>query len=147
MTPPKEIIRLGQFEVRFLLDGDDTAGRISMFEFIVPPGARVPAPHYHDQVDETLYGLEGVLTFTVDGRAHAIGPGERCFVPRGVVHHFINTGAEPTRTLAMLTPATIGPEYFREMAGLLGGGGPVDAGRVAEVMGRHGLVVVVPSGG
>jgi len=141
MTAPKEIIKTGQIEIRFLLDGDDTGGRMSMFEFLVPPGARVPAPHYHVEVDEVAYGLEGRLTFTVDGRRHEIGPGERCFVPRGKVHHFVNAGPEPTRTLAVLTPALIGPAYFREMAALLTGG-PPDPTRIAETMRRHGLIVV-----
>ena len=142
--PPKEIIRLGQVEVRFLLDGDDTDGRMSIFEFLVPPGARVPAPHYHESVDEAIYGLAGALTFTVAGRAHEIGPGDRCFVPRGAVHGFVNAGAEPTRTLAVLTPALIGPAYFRDMVAVLSGGGPPDPARVAEVMRRHGLI---PAGG
>lgn len=141
---PKEIIRLGQLEIRFLLDGDDTAGRMAMFEFVVPPGAKVPAPHYHERVDEAIYGLEGTLTFTVDGRRVQIGPGDRCFVPRGTVHGFVNAGSEPTRTLALLTPALIGPAYFREMVALLAGGGPHDLARVAEVMRRHGLIVAPP---
>jgi quercetin dioxygenase-like cupin family protein len=145
MTPPKEIIRIGPIEIRFLLDGDDTGGRLSVFEFLVPPGARVPAPHYHEQVDEVAYGVEGVLTWTVDGRAIPVGPGDRCFIPRGVVHHFVNAGAVPTRTLSVLTPATIGPPYFRDMAALLAPGGPPDPARVAEVMRRHGLIVV-PTG-
>jgi quercetin dioxygenase-like cupin family protein len=144
MTPPKEIIRIGAIEIRFLLDGDDTGGRLSVFEFVVPPGARVPAPHYHEQVDEVAYGLEGVLTFTVDGKANRIGPGDRCFIPRGAVHHFVNTGDEPTRTLSVLTPATIGPAYFRDMAALFAAGGPPDPARVAETMRRHGLIVVPP---
>jgi quercetin dioxygenase-like cupin family protein len=147
MTAPKEIIRLGQIEIRFLLDADDTAGRLSMFEFLVPPAARVPVPHYHEQFDECLYGLEGVLTFTVDGRPHSIGPGDRCFVPRGVTHHFINTSAEPTRTLAVLTPALLGPAYFRDIAALLIPGSPPDPARIVEVMRRHGLIAVpLPSG-
>jgi len=145
MTPVKETIKLGQIEVRFLLDGDDTAGRVVMFEFLVPPGARVPAPHYHVEVDEVAYGLEGVLTFTVDGKDNQIGPGDRCFVPRGVVHHFINAGTVPTRTLAVLTPALIGPAYFRDVAALIAAG-PPDPARMAEVMRRHGLIVVPPSG-
>ena len=144
MTSPKEIIRLGQIEIRFLLDGDDTGGRLSMFEFLVPPGARVPAPHYHEHVDEVAYGLEGVLTFTVDGRSTPLAPGDRCFIPRGAVHHFVNAGTEPTRTLSVLTPASIGPAYFRDLAALLAGG-PPDPVRVAEVMRRHGLIVVPPA--
>lgn len=143
--PPKEVIRLGQLEIRFLLDADDTGGQMSMFEFLVPPGAKVPAPHYHEQVDEAAYGIEGTLTFIVDGVPHELGPGDRCFIPRGVVHGFVNTGTVPTRTLAVLTPALIGPAYFREMVALLSGGGPPDPARVAEVMRKHGLVVVPPS--
>ncbi len=41
----------------------------------------------------------------------------------------------------MLSPALIGPAYFRDMAALLAGG-PPDPARVAEVMRRHGLIVV-----
>lgn len=142
MTTPKETIKLGQIEIRFLLDGDDTDGRQCAFEFIVPPGARVPAAHYHEHVDEIAYGLEGVLTFTVDGVAHQLGPGDSVFVPRGVAHHFVNTGTETTRTLAVLTPADIGPAYFQDIAALLAADGPPDPAKVAEVMRRHGLIVV-----
>jgi quercetin dioxygenase-like cupin family protein len=144
MATPKEIIRLGQFEIRFLLDGDDTGGRLCMFEFLVPPGARVPAPHYHEHVDEAAYGLEGVLTFTVDGRSIELGAGEHCFIARGAVHHFVNAGPAPTRTLSVLSPALIGPAYFHDMAALLAEG-PPDPARVAEVMRRHGLIVVPSS--
>ena len=144
MMPAKQIIQVGSIEIRFLLDGDDTGGLLSVFEVHVPAGARVPAPHYHEKVDEVSYGLAGVLTWTVDGRAIPVGPGDRCFIPRGCIHHFVNAGAEPSRTLSVLTPATIGPPYFREMAVLLAAGGPPDPARVAEVMGRHGLIVVPP---
>jgi quercetin dioxygenase-like cupin family protein len=143
MIPPKEIIKVGEIEIRILLDGDDTAGKLTMFEFLVPPGARVLVPHYHQEVDEIAYGIEGVLTFTVDGRGAQIGPGDRVFVPRGAVHHFVNAGTERTRTFAVLTPALIGPAYFRDLAALLGGD-PPDPARIAEVMRRHGLIPVPP---
>ena len=39
-----------------------------MFEFLVPVGAKVPLPHYHESFDETIYVLEGIMTFTVDGK-------------------------------------------------------------------------------
>ena len=143
MNSPKEIIRLGQIEIRFLLDSEDTDGSVAMFEFIVPPGARVPAPHYHEHVDEVAYGLDGTLTMTIDGKPTDIGPGDRCFVPRGVVHHFVNAGTVPSRTLAVLTPARIGAAYFRDIAALLADG-PPDPAKVAEVMRQHGLIVVPP---
>ena len=57
-------------------------GAVAMFEFTVPVGARMPLPHKHERYDETIYGVEGVVTFTVEGKTVDIAPGEFCFVPR-----------------------------------------------------------------
>jgi len=62
-----EPIRVGPIEIRFRLEAAQTAGSLSMFEFLVPRGARVPAPHSHEAFEETVYGLEGVNRWTVDG--------------------------------------------------------------------------------
>jgi quercetin dioxygenase-like cupin family protein len=71
-----EIIRIARVGIHFLLEAADTNGSVAMFEFMVPVGAKVPLPHSHEHYDETIYGLEGVLTFTVDGKTVPIGPGE-----------------------------------------------------------------------
>lgn len=141
MSEPKEIIRVGALELRFLLDGDDTDQRMVAFEFSVPPGAKVPAPHYHEGVDELLYGLAGTMTTTVAGGVRQLGPGEQCLIPRGVVHHHTNHGLETATVLTVLTPANIGPAYFRELGALLQASGPPDPVRVQETMARYGLVV------
>jgi hypothetical protein len=40
-----------------------------VFELTVPAGQRLPAPaHSHDHYEETIYGIDGALTWTVDGR-------------------------------------------------------------------------------
>jgi quercetin dioxygenase-like cupin family protein len=111
-----------------------------MFEFTVPPGARVPVPHSHARYDETIYGVEGVLTFTVDGKALSVGPGESCFIPRGAVHGFNNLQSVAAKGLAVATPALIGPDFFKEMAALVNAGGPPDLAKMKETMLRHGLV-------
>jgi uncharacterized cupin superfamily protein len=46
-----------------------------MFEFSVAPQARVPASHFHREVDEVVYALDGVLTSTVDGKRHELRNG------------------------------------------------------------------------
>ena len=79
-------VRIGQLELRFMV-GEPGA---TVFEFTVPPNARVPAPHFHRDADELLYGLEGVLTVTVDGRRTELAVGEAVFIPRGSVHHHEN---------------------------------------------------------
>lgn len=138
MTP--EIIRPGQIEICFLLEGSDTGGRLAMFEFSVPSGAKVPVPHSHEHYDETIYGLEGVLTFTVNGRPADIATGETCFIPRGAVHGFNNLKPSDAKGLAVVTPALIGPDFFREMAALINAGGPPDLEKMKAVMTRYGLV-------
>src|SRR6266853_6678733 len=97
-----EIIRLGQIGIRFLLEAADTNGAVAMFEFTVPVGARVPLPHKHERYDETIYGVEGVVTFTVEGKTVEIAPGESCFVPRGAVHAFNNLKQTNVKALAVI---------------------------------------------
>ena len=139
-----EIIRIGQIGIRFLLEAAGTGGSVAMFEFTVPVGAKVPLPHYHKRYDETVYGVEGVMTFTVEGKVLDIGPGESCFVPRGAVHGFNNLKQTDAKALAIVTPALIGLDYFKEMAAIVNAGGPPDVEKLKLVMLKHGLVPVMP---
>ena len=143
--PREELIRIGQLELRFYLDKAHTAGGMTVFEFTVPPQASVPLPHFHRDVDEFVYGLEGVLTFTIDGETRRIGPGDRCFVPRGASHHFSNDGTCNARALSTMAPASIGAEFFRAMARLVGAGRPADPELMRTVMLSHGLVPTAPN--
>ncbi len=70
-----EVIRIGALEIRFLQSKDATGGSLDMFEMTVPPAGKMPVPHYHETWDETVYGLEGVTTFQIDGRTVDVGPG------------------------------------------------------------------------
>ena len=135
-----KLIRVGDLELRFLVDETQSAGELVMFEFSVPPEARVPAPHYHESVDEAVYGLAGTITSLVNGDVHEIRPGDSVFIPRGSVHHHANQHSEPARALVVMTPGTIGCRYFKEIADAVNAPGGVDPGRVQEVMRRHGLV-------
>ena len=141
MTTAREEIKLGGIAVRFLLEGKSSGGSVAMFEFEVAAGARVPIAHSHDAYEETIYGLEGVLTFTVNGQKIAIGPGEILCIPRGAVHRFDNFGPANTKSLAIVTPGVLGPDYFREIAAVVSGssGGPPDPAAIVAVMRRHGL--------
>ena len=144
MPPEKETIRLGQIEVPFLLESKDTNGQLAVFEFTVPAGTRVPAPHSHERYDETIYGLQGVMTFTVNGQPVDIAAGDTCFIPRGVVHGFNNLKSTSAKALAVVTPALIGSEFFREMAVIINAGGPPDLETIKAVMMKHGLIPALP---
>lgn len=144
MPIEKEIIHVGQIEIRFLLESKDTNGRLATFEFTVPAGAKVPMPHYHEHYDETVYGLEGVVTFNVNGQPKEIAAGEALFIPRGAVHGFNNLKPANAKALAVVTPALIGPKFFQKIATIVNVGSPPDVEKVKAVMAKHGLVPSLP---
>jgi len=135
-----EIIRVGQIVIKFLLGAADTNGSVAMFEFTVPVGAKVPLPHSHKNYDETIYGVHGVITFTVNGKPVRIGPGESCFIPRGAVHGFNNLDQTDAKGLAIVTPALLSPDFFKESAAIVNAGGPPDLEKLKAVLAKHGLV-------
>lgn len=142
VNPSDETIHLGPLAVRFLLTGSDSAGTIAAFQVMVPGAQRLAAPaHSHDGFEETIYGVEGVLTWTVDGRPIDVGPGQALCIPRGAVHRFDNNTTHAATVLCLVTPAAIGPGFFREAAEVMNAtpDGPPDRVRMAEVMLRHGL--------
>jgi len=136
-----EEIKVGDMAIRFLVEGDQSAGSVAVFEFDVPAGAKVAAAHSHDGYEETIYGLEGVLTWTLEDTPIDVGPGEALCIPRGAVHQFDNTREVDARALAIVTPGILGPDYFREVAAILDAAvaGPPDFAALASVMRRHGL--------
>jgi quercetin dioxygenase-like cupin family protein len=144
MVTQGEEIQIGPIAIRFLIEGEETNGSAAVFEFDVPAGVPVPPPHSHDAYEETLYGLRGVLTWTVDGVTTDVGPGAVLSIPRGVVHRFENLGEEPATQLAIVTPGVLGPAYFREVAALVVGG-PPDPAEIVAVMRRHGLSPAPPA--
>jgi len=142
-TMTSDVIQVGPITIRFRVEAEQSAGSVTMFEFDVPAGIALPAAHSHDGYEETLYGLEGVLTWTIDGRQVDVAPGEVLVIPRGAVHNFANHGATDARALAVVTPGILGPAYFRETAAILdaaaAAGTAPDFAALGEVMRRHGL--------
>ena len=147
VNPSGESIRLGPLEVRFLLTGNDSTGSLAAFELLLPRGQRLMAPaHSHDHYEETIYGISGVSTWTVDGRPIDVGPGQALCIPRGAVHRFDNNSSQDVTALCVITPAAIGPQYFRESAEVINAaaGGPPDRTKMVEIMRRHGLTPAPP---
>jgi quercetin dioxygenase-like cupin family protein len=132
-------IDFGSFQVNFLRSKHDTKGALDIFELILSPRGKMPVPHHHESWEETVYGLEGTVTYTIAG--------ERCggtaFVPRGVVHGFSNLSDAVAKCLCVLTPGVLGPEYFEELAAEIATGKPNPA-LMAGIMKRYGLIPATP---
>jgi quercetin dioxygenase-like cupin family protein len=63
VSPADETIRLGPLAVRFLIAGENSNGSVATFELTVPGAQRLAAPaHSHDHYEETIYGIDGILT-------------------------------------------------------------------------------------
>ena len=140
-----EPIRLGPITVTFSVDAEASNGTVTVARCDVLGGAGIPLAHSHDAFEETIHGIEGVTTFTLDGEDVRIGPGETVCIRRGVVHSFV-AGDGDCAFLAIATPGVFGPAYFRELADLVAAadGGRPDPAEVAAVMVRHGLTPVPP---
>jgi quercetin dioxygenase-like cupin family protein len=140
-TSMRDEIKVGPLAIRFVVEGEESGGSVAVFEFDVPAGTKVAAGHSHDGYEETIYGLEGVLTWTVEGVRIDVGPGEVLCIARGAVHQFDNPHDVDAKALAIVTPGILGSDYFREVSAILdaAAGGPPDFAALGEVMRRHGL--------
>jgi quercetin dioxygenase-like cupin family protein len=150
INPSEETIKIGPLSIRFLLTGEDSHGSASVFEFRVPVGQKLAAPaHKNDAYEEIVYGIQGVLTWTVDGARIEVGPGQALCIPRGAIHRFDNFGSEDVKQLVVISPAIMGPAYFREAAEVItaAAGGPPDREKMVDVFRRHGMTLAAsPTG-
>lgn len=74
----------------------------------VEPGNGHPF-HHHPEMEEIIYVLDGRVEQWVERERRELGPGEAVHVPPGIVHATFNSGDEPVRFLAVLSPAEADP--------------------------------------
>jgi quercetin dioxygenase-like cupin family protein len=148
--------------VRTKLSGAQTGGRFALQEALLPRGAAPPL-HSHPQ-DETLYVLEGEVTFWVvepelaqegsrawvETHARSCGAGAAVLAPAGTPHTF-RVESDTARMLYLSTPAGI-EDYVHALAEPArwpwlqppADGPRVPAERIAAVERRHGVVRHAP---
>jgi quercetin dioxygenase-like cupin family protein len=146
MSADHEPIVLGPITATFSVTAEDSNGTATMMRCDVAAGSGVPLAHSHDGFEETIYGLLGTTTFTVDGTDIVVNPGDTLCIKRGEIHSFMAHDGD-VAFLAIATPGVFGPAYFRELAAVVraAGGGRPDPAAMAGVMRRHGLTPVAPA--
>ena len=75
--------------------------QVGMVEGEVPPGGGFQIPHWHEDLDEVFYVLEGEIAFLLDGSWQRALAGTTVFVPAGMVHAFRNPSDRPARQLVV----------------------------------------------
>ena len=135
----------GLYEV--LLSSDETEGKSTVMQFTIPAGAAPPL-HIHD-CDETVYVVDGTLSYHIGGETFEGGPGSIFHVPAGTEEAF-----EPTSTLRIVVTYEPGgidkffaeagePAKAREIPPAPTS--PPDVARLAAIGARHGLQLIQPA--
>src|SRR5262249_37448438 len=111
----------------------ETTDALAVLESTIGPGFAGPKAHYHAQMTDCFYVLEGVVTFVVDDRTVEASAGSFVLVPPGIVHTFANLSERPARLLNVFEPP--GPEaYPRDLADT---SAPPDPATMAQLASRH----------
>lgn len=109
-----KVLSVAGDRVAILLDGAATCQKYTIMEATLPVNAG-PPPHLHHREDETISVLSGEITFFLGDATKLLKTGDFIFAPRGIPHHFKNTGTEEAILLETASPAGI--ESFFETVG------------------------------
>jgi len=108
---------VGDMQITFKLDKNQTSGHLASWETIVQPGELGAPPHYHKTFDEICRVLEGSVFILTGDEVTEVKAGGWHLRPKGVVHTFWNSGATPAKTIDLCVPG--GHEvYMQELASL-----------------------------
>lgn len=142
IVPPGESLERPYFASNRALAGTaSTGGIITVEEGVLEAGQPGPYRHYHPNMAQTFYVLEGELLLQIGDQVERAGVGTFAFCPPGCVHAFRAAGAEPARVLVTAMPPGPAEGYFRELAKL-----PREAGEAEwDALGKKwGNIVVGP---
>jgi mannose-6-phosphate isomerase-like protein (cupin superfamily) len=134
---------LGSIGVRFMIDGEETAGGFSLVEHPMGPRALAAPLHRHTHEDEYSYVLEGRMGALLGDEVLEAGPGDLVFKPRNQWHTFWNAGDEPCRILEIIAPAGF-ERFFAELVDL-GGAAVAPPAVLADLCSRYSLEMDVAS--
>ncbi len=123
---------------------NETEGKYSVWEIEVPSQSG-PPPHYHTNLEEGFYVLEGEFSIQHSERTINANVGSFMHVERHTVHTYKNIGKSTGRLLVIGVPAGL-ESFFRE-AGILitdeesftPPSSSPDITRIVEISRKHGI--------
>jgi quercetin dioxygenase-like cupin family protein len=127
--------------------GAATNGALAIVEEHARLGYRMPS-HVHSREDETLYVIDGELSYRRGGETGRAGPGETVFLPRQVAHHFEVVSGH-AHFLLIVTPAGF-ENFFAQVSGAAladrvpgeADGAATDAQTMAAAASRLGVTIL-----
>jgi quercetin dioxygenase-like cupin family protein len=123
----------------------DTAGSLSMWEDVVPPGTGVP-PHVHEREDEAFYVLSGEIQVEFEGESapRRVGPGGFFYGARHMRHAYRNVSDQPARMLVLCTRSCGLDQMFAELESATAGGMP-EIEELAAITAKYGVTIEPPA--
>ncbi len=136
----------GLYEVR--VTSEETGGALTVMEMTMPAGMG-PPPHTHPG-GETVYVLEGNVSYHIGDETVEGGPGSVFYIAKDTLERFEPTGAGPTRVLVCYTPGGI-EKFFEEVGEPAAARElppaptePPDFERIASAAARYGMTIQPP---
>lgn len=120
------------------LTSDDTDGRLSTFELIVPSRSG-PVRHVHHREDEWCYVAAGRFSFEVGDSKYDLPVGGSIWMPRDIPHVWANTSRGEGKLIVACQPG--GFEKFFDEIALAPVGDPA---QIKAVMARYGMEYLGP---
>lgn len=96
---------VGHVANRFMIDGADAGGRVTVLQHHFEPKALAAPMHLHHDEDEYTFVLSGRIGAVLGGQEAFGEPGDLIFKPRGQWHTFWNASDEPAVVLEIISPA------------------------------------------
>jgi quercetin dioxygenase-like cupin family protein len=118
----------------------DTNGNLAVFEQTGFTTMGGPPLHIHPYQDEFFYILEGEYQFQVDQSRYHLSPGDTIFLPRNIMHAFIQL-TEKAKVLVSYTPAGKMENFFATTDSWTE---PPDDDLVRKTFADHDMIVVGP---
>ena len=131
------------------VSGEETDGRYSVLEILVPAGD-MPPLHVHHEEDEVFHILEGEVTLFLPGREVPLGAGETFRAPRAIPHTY-RVESPSARWLVFCAPARF-DDFVRAVSEpapaeeLPPRGRPIDPEKFAAEAAQRGIELLGPPG-
>ena len=130
--------------VRLLLSNAESAGEVTIYEFLLPPKSPGSPPHTHSLEDEYFYVLSGTLDVLSNGETLRLKPGDFAALNRGHAHMFWNGSDTPTELL-MTTTGSSFEAFIASAAPRIAEARPANAEEAGAVIGQlaaeHGIII------
>ncbi|HUB77288.1 MAG TPA: cupin domain-containing protein [Bryobacteraceae bacterium] len=135
----------GLGEARILIDGAKSQNEWWLGHFEELPGFMTTL-HFHHDMDESVYVLDGILSIFVGGQWKDLSPGTFALLPKGIPHAQGNTSSSPVRFLGSGKPAgfeRLFPE-LDQLAKRVPADSPEFGKEAARLLSQHATTIIGP---